>query len=165
MAKRCPEIKSQTAKCPKRDFQATFVQNGALQTEFPFTARIPQIGTKVPQMDKVKRPQLCALGDLPKCWRVCRDLTNALFLILQEDQSLLGVEVWAGAGKGREGVLKAKKKKNKPRQLLGQSPPCSPPQFWSSAAMTAGRVRWGTALQQRVPGDLASEKSPNRPLS
>ena len=61
-----------------------FVQNGTLQTEFPFTGRIPQIGTEVPQTDKVKRPQLCTPEDLPKCWRVCHDVPNTLFLIFQE---------------------------------------------------------------------------------
>ena len=103
----------------------TFVQSGTLQTDFPFTGRIPQTGTEVPhigtevphtgtevpQMDKVKKILVCTPGDLPNCWRVCHDEPNALFLILQELMSPQS----GSPGRCREG----KKKVSSGKESLG----------------------------------------------
>ena len=104
--------------------------------EFPFTVRTPQTGTEVPQTDKVKKATVCTPGDLPNCWQVCCDIPNALFLILQELMSSQSrCPAWCGEGK-----RKVSSRQRKPQQLLGQPLPRSPPQPWSSAAETAGRV-------------------------
>ena len=45
---------------------------------------LPKLESKFPQTGKVKEALVCTPGDLPNCWRVCCEVPNALFLILQK---------------------------------------------------------------------------------